>query len=53
MLGIAIIASVLVDRRFVGPLVGSPAWLKVRIMASLGLGLSTVVIGAITVSGNG
>lgn len=53
VLGTAIIASVLVDRRFVGPAIGSPAWLKVRILASLGLGLCTVVIGAITVSGNG
>ncbi len=53
VLGIAIMASVLVDRRFVGPSISSPAWLRVRIMASLGLGLSTLFIGAISVGGNG
>jgi Protein of unknown function (DUF3429) len=52
-LGITIMASILVDRRIIGTSIGSPAWLRVRIMASLGLGMSTMLIGAITVSGNG
>ena len=53
VLGIAIMASILVDRRIIGTSIGSPTWLRVRIIASLGLGMSTMLIGAITVSGHG
>lgn len=53
VLGAAIMASFFVDRRIIGKSIGLPNWLRVRMIASLGLGISTMLIGAITVSSHG
>ncbi|WP_246611044.1 DUF3429 family protein [Aquisediminimonas profunda] len=52
-LGIAITASFLVDWRIIGIAVSTPTWILARIIASLGLGSTTILIGAITVASNG
>lgn len=48
ILGLAIMASFLVDWRLIGKATIIPGWLRLRIIASLGLGLMTVAIGIVT-----
>ncbi len=50
ILGIAIRAGFLVDWRMLGAPLLSPQWLKVRLLASLGLGLATAGMGLVTLS---
>ncbi len=47
-LGIAIMTGFLVDWRMLGSAVAVPGWLHIRLIASLGLGLSTMLIGFVT-----
>jgi hypothetical protein len=47
-LGIAIMAGFLVDWLILRSAVAVPGWLHIRLIASLGLGLSTMLIGFIT-----
>lgn len=49
LLGIAVMMSFLVDWRLLGSAIAVPGWLKARLIASLGLGFSTMLIGVITV----
>ncbi len=53
VLGIAIMASVLVDWSVFATTVPEPAWLRARIIASLGLGIATLLVGAVNVNTNG
>lgn len=52
-LGIAITASFLVDWRMLRDSLPTPGWIMARLIASLGLGLVTILIGVLTLGRSG
>jgi hypothetical protein len=52
-LGIAIMVSFVVDWRMLQASLPEPGWIRVRFLASIGLGLVTILIGALTLCRSG
>jgi hypothetical protein len=53
VLGVAIMVSFFVDGRVLRASLANPGWIRVRFLASIGLGLVTILIGALTLSRSG